>query len=229
MNPSRPSLIVRGLRKTIADFVLTAEFEVRGGERAALISRSGMGKTSLLRIIAGLEEFEGAGGIALGTEDLTRLPVQKRGIGYVFQDQALFPALNVFENVVFGLRMAGVPHAERETRGMEWLNRIGLKHRARVSVGTLSGGEAQRVALARAWITQPRVLLLDEPFSSLDLESRQELRNVLRELHESWPVPLLLVSHDPSDLDALATVRLELRDEERAEKGHLIRSVVRRP
>ena len=150
------------------------------------------------------------GSIRLGSEDLARVPVQKRRIGYVFQDQALFPALNVLENVVFGLRTAGISKDAREPLAFEWLDRVGLKNRAKASVSTLSGGEAQRVAFARALITRPRLLLLDEPFASLDPENRKNLRQELRRLHEGWPVPLVLVSHDPADLEDLATVRLEL-------------------
>ncbi|MDR3607263.1 MAG: ATP-binding cassette domain-containing protein [Oligoflexia bacterium] len=216
------TLFVRGLRKPIADWVLTADFEVGPGERAAILGRSGIGKTTLLRIIAGLEP-PGAGSIWLGKEDITNLPAERRRIGFVFQDQALFPTMNVLENVVFGLRMAGVPRAEREKTGLEWLERVRLSKHARARVATLSGGEAQRVAFARAWVMRPRVLLLDEPFSSLDEEIRGELRQILREAHAAWPVPMLMVSHDAKDIDELVTVPLRFQEEQ----GGSMRSVFR--
>jgi ABC-type Fe3+/spermidine/putrescine transport system ATPase subunit len=217
-----PSLVIKGLKKPVEDFVLHADFEIRPGERAALIGRSGIGKTTLLRLIAGLEPLA-EGGIWLGNEELTRLPPHRRRIGFVFQDHALFPTMNVLQNVVFGLRMSGMPQGEREKLGMEWLERVQLTHRAKASVTTLSGGEAQRVAFARALVARPRALLLDEPFASLDDEIRGELRRVLRAAHGAWPVPLLLVSHDKRDIDDLVTVPLQVR----AEKDSIMRSVFR--
>jgi ABC-type sulfate/molybdate transport systems ATPase subunit len=132
-------------------------------------------------------------------------------VGFVFQEAALFPSLDVLGNVIFGLSQQGVPRSEAEKQGLEWLEKVELLDKARSSIGTLSGGEAQRVAFARALIWKPQLILLDEPFSALDAELRQGLRLQLLRLHEQWPVPLLLVSHDAQDLEAIANVRLTLR------------------
>jgi ABC-type Fe3+/spermidine/putrescine transport system ATPase subunit len=222
MTEQKSSLMVRGLKKKMGDFSLCADFEIKPGERAALIGPSGIGKTTLLRIIAGLEPLS-EGSIWLGTRELTQLPPERRRIGYVFQEHALFPTMNVLENVVFGLRMAGVSRIEREKAGMEWLERVRLTHRRAAKPSTLSGGEAQRVAFARALAPRPSVLLLDEPFTSLDEEMKNEVRQILRESHNAWPVPLVMVSHDQRDIEALVTVPLQVN----SEKNGLMRSVFR--
>jgi ABC-type Fe3+/spermidine/putrescine transport system ATPase subunit len=210
MNPNS-ELRLENLRKRIEDFTLSAQFSLKNGERAALIGKSGSGKTTLLRMIAGLDSQD-FGQVWLGGEDITRQPPQKRQIGYVFQEAALFPSLDVLGNAIFGLLRQGVPRREAEKLGLEWLDKVGLSKKARSPIAHLSGGEAQRVAFVRALIWKPRLILLDEPFSALDAELRQGLRSELLKLHEQWPVPLLLVSHDAQDLEELATVRLRLQE-----------------
>lgn len=207
------ALNVRGMVRRFKDFTLEADFRVAPGERVALVGRSGSGKTSLLRWIAGLDAGDG-GRIDLGEEDITLLPPERRQIGYVFQEQALFPALDVIENAAFGLRVRGHSRKAREARVMPWLERVGLGGRARESVGILSGGERQRVAFIRALVWQPKLVLLDEPFSAMDAEMRQTLRAELVELHRLWPVPLVLVTHDEVDLEAVATARIPVHEEE---------------
>ena len=197
-------LRVQGLRWRIADFILEADFQVGDGQRCVLTGPSGSGKTSLLRWIAGLVPAD-SGQVFLGTRELTALPPEKREIGYVFQEQALFPALNTWENVAFGLQVRRVPRADREAQAREWLRRVGLASRADSPVSVLSGGERQRVALARAMIWRPQALLLDEPFSSLDAARAVELRALLVELHAQYPVPMVLVSHDEADVREIAT------------------------
>jgi ABC-type Fe3+/spermidine/putrescine transport system ATPase subunit len=212
MTESNPKseLRLESLRKQIEDFTLRADFSLAEGERAALVGKSGMGKTTLLRLIAGLESPD-AGKVFLGGEDVTSWEPQKRRIGFVFQEAALFPSLSVLGNAIFGLLQHGVARAQAEKLGMEWLSKVGLAARAQSSIAHLSGGEAQRVAFVRALIWKPQLILLDEPFSALDSELRQEVRSELLRLHQEWPVPLLLVSHDAQDLEAIANVRLELR------------------
>lgn len=201
-------LELRGIRKAFGTFEVAGEFEVRRGERAALIGPSGSGKTTLLRIIAGLEAPDG-GQVLLEGRDLTGLPPEARGIGVVFQDQALFPSMSVFENAAFALRMRKVARRDQEKAVMPWLEKVGLSGRRDSNVQSLSGGERQRVALVRAISWKPSALLLDEPFSALDIGLRAQLRRELVAMHELWPVPLLVITHDPDDVTEIANVRVE--------------------
>ena len=213
-SPIHVPLHLVGLRKKMPGFVLNASFSVEVGERAALVGKSGSGKTTLLRLITGLDRLEGIedqGKILLGSKDLTSLSPQIREIGYVSQDPALFAGLSVLENVAFGLRMRGVSRAERRESALSWLDKVGMKLMADQSVVHLSGGEKQRVAFLRAILWYPRVLLLDEPFSGLDVDLKKTLREELTELHRLWPVPLLLVTHDERDVESVATSQLELK------------------
>ncbi|MCM2324102.1 MAG: ATP-binding cassette domain-containing protein [Oligoflexia bacterium] len=221
---SESALKVEGLQRNVGTFTLHAEFTLAAGERAGLVGRSGSGKTTLLRILAGLEAPD-EGRIWLNGRDITGLPPQERGIGFIFQDQALFPSLNVLDNVTFGLRMRGLSAQEREAKALPWLKKVGLEQHRLAPVGHLSGGEAQRVAFVRAVIWSPRLLLLDEPFSALDAELRQALRRELVDLHQLWPVPLLLVTHDAQDLESVVNVRLSLQ----ADDPGGTRRVVREP
>jgi ABC-type sulfate/molybdate transport systems ATPase subunit len=207
----------------MGSFVLGADFEVKAGERAALTGRSGAGKTLLLRLIAGLDSCDG-GKIFLGGADITGAPAQDRRIGYVFQEQALFPSMSVLDNAVFGLRIRGVGKEQRQAEGLSWLERVGLRSLASASVTQLSGGERQRIAFVRALIWRPRLLLLDEPFTALDRSLREELGRHLLQLHELHPVPLLLVSHDQDDVAKLANVQLRLNETEGSSKRSIVRA-----
>jgi ABC-type Fe3+/spermidine/putrescine transport system ATPase subunit len=206
----------RGLRIeqasiSIADFTLTADFAVEPGERAAIQGASGSGKTTLLRAIAGLEPMRG--GLRLDGRDLSKVEPQKREIGYVAQDPALFDTMDVAENAAFGLRMRGMGRDRRRAEAESWLGRVGLDHRADAGVGRLSGGEKQRLAFVRALIWRPRLILLDEPFSALDPALRVELRGILLALLSAVPAPMLMVTHDVEDVSALSTCSLTLREE----------------
>jgi ABC-type sugar transport system ATPase subunit len=206
-------LRVENLIKSYDDFVLNAHFQVEVGERLALVGKSGGGKTTLLRLIAGLDSLQpptGSGRVFLGERDLTQTPPQNRQIGLVFQDQALFSHFNVLENVAFGLKVRGMPKKLREKEAKEWLMKAGLSEKANQAVSYLSGGEKQRVAFIRALIWHPQIVLLDEPFSALDPELRTSLRQELMELHRLWPAPLIIVTHDETDLHTLATGKLLL-------------------
>lgn len=195
----------RGLARRIGDFTLEADFRLGRGERMVIQAASGAGKTSLLRTVAGLEPAE-RGSLWLDGREITRLAPPERGIGVVFQDAALFGAMSLAENAAFGLRVRGVGKAERREQALQWLERVGLAGRGDDSVDILSGGEKQRVAFVRALIWKPRLLLLDEPFSALDPGLRQTLRRELLGLLQEWPVPMILVTHDREDAEALATV-----------------------
>ncbi len=176
---------------------------VAAGETVALLGASGSGKSTLLKIVAGLDQPE-AGSVWFDGVDITRLPPEQRGFALMFQDVALFPHLNVVDNVAFGLVEQGVrrPAAREQARTM--LQRFGLADRGTARVWTLSGGEQQRVALARALITRPRALLLDEPFSALDATLRDQLRSEFRERITEAGMTAILVTHDEQEARAMA-------------------------
>lgn len=196
----------REISRRIGSFTLEASLSLARSDRAVIQAGSGTGKTSLLRMIAGLDRPD-RGQLILGGRDISNLAPPEREIGVVFQDAALFPALSVAENVAFGLRMRGVGAQDRKARALHWLEKVGLASRAEDPVTQLSGGEKQRVAFARALIWRPQLLLLDEPFSALDSALRRQLRAELLGLLAEAPVPMILVTHDREDADALATQR----------------------
>jgi mannopine transport system ATP-binding protein len=178
-------------------------FGVAEGELLALVGASGSGKTTTLRITAGYEPAD-SGTVELDGRDITRLPPQQRDFGMVFQHYALFPHLNVEENVAFGLEARGVGRADRLARARAALAGVGLETAGPRPVQSLSGGEQQRVALARALVIEPRVLLLDEPLSNLDPTLRRTTREELRALLRRQRVTALFVSHDQEDAFAIA-------------------------
>lgn len=204
------ALIVAGLHRRIADFRLRLDFTVRPGECLALRGPSGCGKTSALRMILGLDRAEG-GEIRLGDRVLTRLPVADRGLGWVMQDPALFEDLPVWENVAAPLRWRGVARGEARRRAREALARLGLLERADADPETLSGGERGRVSLLRTLMSEPRALLLDEPFSALDPERRERIRDDLLSEWKRQPIPVVIVTHDPDDVRALGARTLDVR------------------
>jgi sulfate transport system ATP-binding protein len=178
----------------IQDVSFTAPFQ----RITSLLGPSGSGKSTLLRVIAGLECAE-TGTVTIDGQDVTHLPVQHRKIGFVFQNYALFGHMTVFENVAFGLTAQGESASVIADRVQELLRLIQLQGYAERLPSQLSGGQRQRVALARALATQPRVLLLDEPFGALDARVRVELRDWLLRLHEETHVTTILVTHDQEE------------------------------
>ena len=179
---------------------------LRRGEVGVLIGPSGCGKTSLLRAVAGLERLR-AGRITIETEPLgdaaadVHVPPEERQIGMVFQDYALFPHLNVAQNVAFGIAHLGVQ--ARRARTQEVLDLVGLGHAGKRAPHELSGGQQQRVALARALAPRPRLLLLDEPFSSLDVDLRERLAQELRAILKGLEITALFVTHDQFEAFAI--------------------------
>jgi molybdate transport system ATP-binding protein len=173
-----------------------------GRETVLVAGPNGAGKSSLLRLLLGVVAPD-SGRIALDGQVLydaaarIDVPVEERRLGYLPQDYALFPHLDVLRNVTFGLPALG--RAERLRRATAWLERLGAAHLSRRSPAKLSGGERQRVALARALAREPRALLLDEPFASLDAVARRDLRGSLRGWLSEWQLPALIVSHDAAD------------------------------
>ncbi|MGX1309207.1 ABC-type Fe3+/spermidine/putrescine transport system ATPase subunit [Amorphus suaedae] len=183
----------------VHDLSLTIE----KGEFVTLLGPSGCGKSTLLGMIAGFITPT-AGKIVVGGVDLTDVEPYKRDIGMVFQNYALFPHVNVFDNIAFGLRMRKLPKAEieqRTRRGIEMMKLDGLEHRR---VRELSGGQQQRVALARAVVIQPKVLLLDEPLSALDKNLRAQMQIELSELHRNTGLTTIFVTHDQGEALSLS-------------------------
>ncbi|KRG41928.1 sulfate ABC transporter ATP-binding protein [Stenotrophomonas panacihumi] len=183
------------------------DLDIQQGELLALLGPSGSGKTTLLRIIAGLESADG-GQVFFGNEDATRMSVQSRRVGFVFQHYALFKHMTVFDNIAFGLRVrrgeARWPKQRIADRVHELLSLVQLQGLEKRYPAQLSGGQRQRVALARALAIEPRVLLLDEPFGALDAQVRRELRRWLRELHERTGLTTVFVTHDQEEALELA-------------------------
>jgi molybdate transport system ATP-binding protein len=191
------------LRLQLREFAFAATETIPNGV-TVIEGPSGAGKTTLLRLIAGLVRPE-AGTVALAGRILTDVarrvfvPPHQRNVALVFQEYALFPHLDVTENVAYGLRAHGVKRDERETRVRQALERFEIAALAQARVGELSGGQRQRVALARALVVEPAALLLDEPLSALDSATRRRVRAELATILGNVDVPTLLVSHDPSD------------------------------
>jgi ABC-type Fe3+/spermidine/putrescine transport system ATPase subunit len=184
---------------------------VAPGQTVALLGASGSGKSTLLKIVAGLQTPE-AGRVLWAGQDLATVPPERRGFALMFQDFALFPHLDVRDNVAFGLIEQRQPKAQARADAEALLQRFSLAAQARQKVWTLSGGEQQRVALARALITRPRALLLDEPFSALDADLRQQLREEFsRRIAESG-MACLLVTHDEAEARAMAQQAWRLRE-----------------
>ena len=178
--------------------VSNVNFEIAEGELIALLGPSGGGKTTVLRMIAGLE-MPSAGDIYIRGQRVNDLPVQKRNIGFVFQNYALFRNMTVFDNVAFGLKIKKWTRSQQEARVAELLQLLELRGLEKRLPHQLSGGQRQRVAIARALAPKPSVLLLDEPFGAVDAKIRQELREWLVRLHHDLNVTTLFVTHDQEE------------------------------
>lgn len=179
------------------------DLEVAQGEIVCLLGPSGCGKTTLLRIVAGLEHAD-SGNVLLDGRSILEQSVHTRDFGLMFQDFALFPHLNVLQNVEFGLRMKGMDKAARQTRAREMLELVGLSGFDKRDVAQLSGGERQRVALARSLAPNPRLLMLDEPLGSLDAALKERLLSDLRKIIKRVGLTALYVTHDQHEAFAIA-------------------------
>ncbi len=205
---------------------LDVTLEVGTGETVVLLGPNGAGKTTLLSVLAGLVGLD-EGRIAL--DDLVLddpqsgdwVPTERRPIGYVFQDQLLFPHLSALDNVAFGLRADGCRRGDARREAMQWLERFGLAAQAGARPRELSGGQGQRVALARALARAPSLLLLDEPLAALDATTRMEVRRDLGRHLGSFNGPRLVVTHDPIDVMALADRVIVLEHGQVAQTGTL--------
>ncbi|MGI8685067.1 MAG: ABC transporter ATP-binding protein [Acidimicrobiales bacterium] len=205
---------------------LRAELSVAPGETVAVVGPNGSGKTTLLRALAGLQPLA-SGTVVLDGEVLDdagtgrAVACERRPVGVVFQDNLLFPHLSALDNVAFGLRSRGVRRDEARRRAAAWLDRVGLAHHGGARPGQLSGGQAQRVALARALVTEPRLLLLDEPLAALDATTRVATRRDLRDHLGGYPGVRVLVTHDPVEAAALADRFVVLEAGRVAQRGTL--------
>ncbi len=185
-----------------------ASFDLAPGQSLALVGASGSGKSSLLLAIAGV--IESTGSISWNGEPLDDVPPHRRGFGLVFQDGQLFPHLSVGGNISFGLEMQGVDPGERERRVAELLDLVGLPGAHKRAVTELSGGERQRIALARTLAPRPRLVLLDEPLSSLDADLRERLAGDVRALLEAQGTTWIVVTHDRAEAAAMADRQLTM-------------------
>jgi spermidine/putrescine transport system ATP-binding protein len=203
------------------------DLDIASGEFVALMGPSGCGKSTTLRLIAGLEEPSG-GDILIGGQNMRGVPAFQRDTPMVWQSLALFPFLSVADNVAFPLRMKGMGRDLRRGKALEWIERMGLTGMADRQVSQLSGGQRQRVAIARALVTQPSVLLLDEPLSALDTHLRVRMQTELARLHRELKITFIYVTHAQSEAFALAD-RVVVMNEGRIQQVGAPHQVYRAP
>ncbi len=208
-------LEIRNIFKTYENKPLLRgiSFSVSQGETVCLLGASGSGKSTLLRMIAGLE-FPESGHILFNKIDLAQTPPHARDFGLVFQDYGLFPHLDIFDNVAFGLKMRNIPAEKINSRVAEMMDLVNLQGFEKRKVTDLSGGEQQRVALARALAPQPRLLMFDEPLGALDKSLKEDLLNQIRAILHKTKIPAIYVTHDQDEAFTIADRILLLHDGE---------------
>lgn len=203
-----------GKEQVLKDVNLT----IREGEFFTLLGPSGCGKTTILRILAGfLHPTEGR--VFIGETDITDLPPEKRNMGIVFQNYALFPNLNVRENVMYGLKVRRMPRAEAEKKCAFYMELAGLSSFGERKIQELSGGQQQRVAIARALAIEPRMLLLDEPMSNLDVALRVKMREEIRAIQQKTGITTLFITHDQQEALSVSDRIAVMRDGEVLQTG----------
>jgi len=206
--PAARGIEARGVRKTYVtgtswiEVLRGVDLDVQPGEMVAIVGASGVGKSSLLHVLGGLDAFDG-GTISLGDaqihalSDEARVAFRNRHVGFVFQFHHLLPEFTALENIEMPLRIAGTPAAERRARAASLLERVGLAERAGHRPSALSGGEQQRVAIARALVARPSVLLADEPTGNLDEVTAADLHRLIRDMHAEHGLTSLIATHNP--------------------------------
>lgn len=228
--PGEPQIELTGVRKVFGDSIVAvagADLIVDDGELFAILGPSGSGKTTVLRMIAGFEQPT-AGTIKLGGVDVTALPARRRDVNTVFQEYALFPHMSVAQNVEYGMRVRGVPKAERRSRAAEALDMVRLADYGPRKPAQLSGGQRQRVALARALVGRPKVLLLDEPLGALDLKLREQMQVELKAIQREVGITFVIVTHDQDEALTLCD-RLAVFNDGRIEQIGKARDVYENP
>jgi sulfate transport system ATP-binding protein len=223
------AISIDSVTKRFGDFVALdgVSLEIEGGALTSLLGPSGSGKSTLLRVIAGLETPD-AGTVWIEGREATRVPPQRRGVGFVFQHYAAFKHMTVRDNVAFGMRIRKTPKARVRERVDELLSLVQLRGLGERYPSQLSGGQRQRMALARALAVEPTVLLLDEPFGALDARVRKELRTWLRRLHDDVHVTTILVTHDQEEAMEVSD-RIAVLDEGRIEQVGTARELYDQP
>lgn len=201
---SKMSIYIENVSKKWESFsIRNVDLKIANGEYFVILGPTGAGKTLLLELIAGFHKPD-SGAIWIDNLNVTHLPPEKREVGFVPQEYVLFPHMTVYENVEFGLRVRKVPKAERKRTVEEILEFMGLFHLRNRLPMTLSGGEQQKTALARALVIKPKILLLDEPLSALDTNTRKKMQNELKELHKELRITTIHVTHDQIEAFTLA-------------------------
>ncbi|KRL96957.1 ABC transporter ATP-binding protein [Liquorilactobacillus satsumensis] len=193
-------------------------FNIKQGTLTSILGPSGGGKTTVLRAIAGLNQNI-TGKILLDGQDITHLPANKRNIGMIFQSYALFPNLSVSENIAYGLKVQKKPQAEINAAVNEMLALVGMEQKKDTYPDDLSGGQKQRVAIARAMVMEPKLLLLDEPFSALDAKIRVELRNQIKHYQEKLGITMIFVTHDQAEAIAISDDIIVMNDGQVQQQG----------
>ena len=204
---------IKNVSKSFGDKCILRDVSifVKQGEFLTLLGPSGCGKTTLLRMIAGFGSPD-SGEILINGTDITNMPPHERPVNTVFQRYALFPHLDVYENIAFGLKLQKVPEAEIEKRVRKVLKMVSMTDYEDRDVDSLSGGQQQRVAIARAIVNQPKVLLLDEPLSALDLKMRKDMQIELKEMHRKLGITFIYVTHDQEEALTLSDTIVVLDD-----------------
>lgn len=215
----KPIITFTNVKKAYEDNIVlnNVSFDIEQGKFYTLLGPSGCGKTTILRLIAGFDEAT-TGEILLEGKKVNDIPANKRKVNTVFQDYALFPHMNVFENIAFGLKIKKVPQKEIEKKVADVLKMVQLDGFGSREISEMSGGQRQRVAIARALVNEPEVLLLDEPLSALDLKLRTDMQYELRELQKRLGITFIFVTHDQEEALAMSDEIFVLR------KGKIIQS-----
>ena len=210
---ANPILRLSGLSKDYGqgEVLRNMDLDIFAGEFLTLLGPSGCGKTTTIRIIAGLER-PSSGKVYLENQDVTSLPPEQRGVNTVFQNYALFPHMNVFQNIAYGLKLRHVPKARQKELVHEALSLVRLQGYERRMPTQLSGGQRQRVAIARALVLKPKILLLDEPLGALDLKLRQQMQQELKRLQQQLGITFLYITHDQEEALNMSTRVVIMQD-----------------
>ena len=190
--------------------------QIKKGEIVSILGPSGSGKTTLLNLILGITDIS-SGKIIYDGEDITNVPLEKRGFNIVFQDYALFPNLTAYENIVYGLR--NKPGISTEQDVQDFIHLLGLEEHLNKRISQLSGGQKQRVALARTMVMKPKILLLDEPLSALDGVIKDSIKSKIKEIAREFSLTTIIVTHDPEEALTLSDKVLIINDGEIAQYG----------